>query len=91
MLSLLKRLLSRVLLGSTDRAARIALDANARLAMPPRTLEAGLCVPSSSSENDPAARRASLVVIEGGLARGAHDNGPPSRRPRSGNRFRRAV
>jgi hypothetical protein len=90
MLSTLKRFLSRFLLGSTDRATRLALDANARLAMPPRVLEAEPCLPSSS-EDEVAARRGSLVIIEGGRSRASQTNVPPAAPSRFGNALRKAI
>jgi hypothetical protein len=91
MLSTLKCLLSRFLLGSADRAARLALDANARLAMPPRALKAELCLPSTSSEDEVTAARSSLVIIEGGRSRASRPDVPPAVPTRSGNGLRKAI
>ena len=90
MLRTLKRLLSRLLLGSADRAARLSLDANARLAIPPRALEADLCVPSSSSEDEAVARKASLAIIEGGRS-APRANVPPMSACRTGDALRKAI
>jgi len=91
MLSTLKRVLSRFLLGSADRAARLALDANARLAMPPRALGAESCLPSTSSEDEATARRTSLVTIEGGRSRGSRPTVLPAVPAGSGNALRKAI